>query len=344
MLTLLDHSLTVSSDWDHPMTWVYLAGERKTGKTIKIGKTTQATVRQRLKSVNGAQMNDEEYVLLAAVRGDGTAESALHDYFKDYRQARGSHTEYFDAEPALIEYVLWLRTQHFVSINDVDVERLVLKEDRNHWIARPDRRVPPPPDDEDALFSRHLQTQGGLAGTAWAWMPDPLASFQDYFTPPDLVRRAWDAMDGIDLDAASHFLANRDLWSAGVEIPDYYTAGRSAMDHPWKERVWLNPPYGENREWFQRIAHEMEVGHVRQLCMLSPMYAFNTKQALPYMAKAEGMVVLSPTPKFKNPADPAATGINHPHAIVYWGDRCREFFAAFDGVGIPCELVLGRIS
>ncbi len=334
-LTLLDHSLTVRID----MTWVYLAGERS-GQIIKIGKTDKPTVRDRLRSVNGDQWYGREFVLLAAVRGDSTAEAALHAYFKRFQlKEAGSRTEYYEAAPELVEYVLWLRAQHFVSLNEDDPETLVLLEERNHWIARPDRRVSPPVADTDALFSRHVQLQGPLAATAWSWMPDPLASFQDYFTPPDIVRRAWDAMGGIDLDAASHFLANKDLWAAGVQIPDYFTIGRSAFEHPWKKRVWLNPPYGENLIWFRRLSDEMCAGRVRQLCMLSPMWAFNTKQALPYVSQATGMVVLSPAPKFKNPADPTKTGHNDPHAIVYWGDRRDEFFAAFADVGIACQLV-----
>ena len=337
-LTLLDHRLAVCVDWD-PMTWVYLAGEANDGKIIKIGKTnTSETVRQRLKTVNGGQHSDERYVMLAAVRGDKTAEKALHDYFEQYRQQRGSHQEYFYAEPPLVEYALWLRQQHFTSLDDRDTENLLSLEERNYWLARPDRRQPPPPDDPTQLLSPFLQFTGPLAGTAWNWMPNPLHSFQDYFTPPDIVRRAWEAMGGIDLDAASHFLANKDLVAAGIEIPVYYHASHSAHDHPWKERVWLNPPYGENRLWFDDIGREMTAGHIRQLCMLSPMWAFNTKQAMPYMARAAAMVVLSPTPKFKNPADPTLTGTNNPHAIVYWGERVTEFRAAFDDLGIFCRL------
>lgn len=92
------------------MTWVYLAGEANDGKIIKIGRTVKEgqTVRERLKTVNGSQHSDEKYVMLAAVRGDQSAEKFLKDYFADYRQPnRGGHTEYFYAEPPLVEYALW---------------------------------------------------------------------------------------------------------------------------------------------------------------------------------------------------------------------------------------------
>ena len=179
--------------------WVYVLGERQ-GAPIKIGKTDAATVRERINGVNGAQMSDQEFVLLAAVRGDPTAEKELHDYFGGCRQPRGRHREYYHATDELIGYVLWLRSQWFVSLDANDTPDLVGEEERNHWLPRPERRLAPPPPDADALFSRHLQLQGPLAGTEWSWMPDPNASFQDYFTPADIVRRAFDAMGGIDLD------------------------------------------------------------------------------------------------------------------------------------------------
>ena len=63
----------------------------------------------------------------------------------------------------------------------------------------------------------------------------------------------------------SHFLANKALRQAGVDIGDYYTVNRNAHDHDWKDRVWLNPPYGDYLPWFERMAHEMKAGRVRQV-------------------------------------------------------------------------------
>ena len=319
------------------MSWVYILGERD-GRAVKIGRSDGATVAPRLKQVNGEQMSDESFVLLAAMRGDATAETALLDYFAQWRQPRGRRREYHEPVTEIVEYVLWLRSQWFVSLDATDTAEIVAEEERNHWIPRVDRRLPAPPDDPDALFPRHLQLAGPLAGTAWAWMPDPYASFQDYFTPPDIVARASQAMGGVDLDAASHFLANKAFWQAGVHVGDYFTVNRSAFDHDWAERVWLNPPYGDYLPWFTRMADEMAAGRVRQVCMISPMWAFSTQQAREYVLAADAMVVLVPTPKFTNPANPDKTGTNQPHAIVYWGNRRAEFLAAFAEIGIACHL------
>ena len=47
--------------------WVYILGERK-GATIKIGRTDATTVGERIRTVNGEQMSDDDFVLLAALR------------------------------------------------------------------------------------------------------------------------------------------------------------------------------------------------------------------------------------------------------------------------------------
>ena len=328
------HSTAVSPDM-----WIYLLGEATEGKTVKIGKTSAATMAVRIESIDRDQHSAERYVLLAAMRGESRAEKATQDYFDEYRLTnRGSHREYFRAESPLVEYMLWLRAQYCVSIDPVDTEELIPAEDINFWLPRPERRMTAPPDDPDTLFSRHVQLQGTLAGTAWNWVPDPMASFQDYFTPPDIVRRAGEAMGGIDLDPASHFLANKRLILAGVHIGRYFTRAHSAFDNDWNGRIWLNPPYGDYLPWFERIAEQMRIGHVQQVCMISPMWAFGTKQARPHMARATAMIVLSPTPEFFNPGDPTKTGRNDPHGVVYWGDRRSDFLDAFGDIGIPCTL------
>jgi hypothetical protein len=322
--------------------WVYFLGEAKEGKVIKIGSSKQRTVAERIRGVDNNMLN-EHYVLLAALRGEARAETDAQDYFDHVRlRNRGKHKEYFEAVPELVEYVLWLRAQHCVCIDPQEVEDVYPAEDVNYWLPRPERRIPPPRGeieyDRPQLMPRDAQLMGHLAGTAWAWMPDPLASYKDYFTPPDIVKRAWRAMGGIDLDPASHFLANKRFIEAGIRIGEYFTRSHDAFEHDWHGRIWLNPPYGDYRPWFERIAGEMAAGRVEQVCMISPMWAFGTKLAQPHMARASAMVVLSPTPEFYNPGDKTKTGSNNPHGVVYWGDRRADFLAAFADAGIPCAV------
>lgn len=317
--------------------WIYVLGN-SVGNTVKIGHTKQKQVRKRLKTVERAEMSDDTYVLLAAVRSTKVGEDCVHDYFAEFRQPRGSHKEYYAAADPIVEWVLWLRQQWFVSFRDTDTEADAYDAHPDDWIPKPGRRESRPPTDTTKLIQDHVQLVGPLAGTDWDWLPDLTASFQDYFTPPEIVAAAGEAMGGIDLDAASHWIANRRLHEHGVDVGDYYHTNRSSFTHDWGAKVWLNPPYGENDRWFKRALEMMDAGRTTQLCMLSPVYAFSTVIAREIMSRAAAAVLLSPTPKFHNPADPGKTGTNLPHAVVYWGSCRQEFNRAFAPFGIPFVL------
>ena len=86
--------------------------------------------------------------------------------------------------------------------------------------------------------------------------------------------------------------------------------------------------------------------------MLSPVWAFNTNIAKPVIDRSSGMVLLSPTPKFWGrhksgrivDEGSEELGVNHPHAILYMGDRVNEFKDAFAKYGIPMRLDIADLG
>lgn len=322
------------SEESGPVMWVYVLGNQD-GTTIKIGHTKKRRVIDRMSDVARAEMSDDTYVMLAAVRSTKNGEDYTHDHFAQWRQPRGTHKEYYDAVEPIVAWVLWLRQQWFVSFVPTDTEADAYEAHPDDWVPRPGRREQRPPTDPTKLIQDNVQLEGPLAGTAWAWMPGLTTSFQDYFTDPEIVRAAWDAMGGIDLDAASHWIANRRLHEHGIAVGDYFHTNKSAFTHHWMPSVWLNPPYGENDRWFKRALEMMDAGVTEQLSMLSPVYVFSTGIAQTIMRRASAAVLLSPTPQFFNPGAPHKTGTNLPHAIIYWGSRRCEFLQAFSRFGIP---------
>lgn len=322
---------------DDTLMWIYVLGE-VTGADIKIGHTRNPVLVRRLGEVDD-EANDDTYVLLAAVHSQATGENKAKAYFRERgltrKKGTSSRTEYFVAAEEVVEWVLWLRQQWYVSFDPTDRLEDAHEEHFSTWIPSPERRSARPPVDATKLVQDYEQLIGPLANTAWSWMPDMTASFQDYFTPPELVARAITAMGGIDGDAASHWIAQKRLRQAGVEIPEYLHTNKSAFTHDWFDRTWLNPPYGENDRWFKRAIEMMDAGITTQLCVLSPIYAFTTGIAAEIMRRSEAAIILTPTPRFHNPGDPTKDGTNLPHAIIYWGDRRREFLNAYSGTGIP---------
>lgn len=335
---------------EEPRGWVYVFGATD-GHAVKLGETRQ-TLRERLDQVNREQMTDDRYCLLVAVRGSKSDETALKKVVGEKlskRVKKGYRTEYFEPTDALVGWINWLRAMPYAasSLDDQDVAE---QPGSDYWLPDGHARCSPVErrwwnaNNGDHLFDPEKQFQGPLADTAWNFLRDPTVAYQDYFTDGPIVRAASVAMDGIDYDVASHKMAQRRLlehFDLGEWAPrDYYTKTRSAFENLWLGNIWLNPPYGENERWFERYLEQAALGYAKQLCMISPVHAFNTKQALPFMRKVAAMVLLSPTPPFFNPGDPSATGTNLPHAVVYCGHRETEFLAAFSDFGIRMRLVL----
>lgn len=314
------------------MNWIYIFGERG-GADLKVGRTTGAVAAGRLDQVNGEQTTEESYVCLAAVLGTKNEEKAIKDHFEPIRRAKGRRTEYFDPMPELVEYAAWLRSQYFASPDGTDRQEDWVVVEPDVWLPDGEARRMPRPDHDPEKIVQDFETfHGPLAGTPWSWFPDPKASIQDYFTPPELIDAVREGMGGIDLDAASHWLANRTL-----KIPRYFHRGFSAFEHDWEGRVWLNPPFGDNDPWWKRVVEFVEAGKVEQICIVSPVWAFTTHQAEPLMKHVAATVLLTPTPKWwGNPNE--KVGSNHPHAIVYIGPRVAEVLAALEPWGIPMEL------
>ena len=318
--------------------WIYLFGERN-GVDIKIGETKASRADIRLGTVNGDQTTMENYVCLAAAVGATKDETRLKEYFGHLqRQDKGTRKEYFRPEPELVEYAAWLRAQWFVSPDGEDEREGFDVVDPTFWTPDPYRRMSKPPDDPTKFIQDYDTWGGPLAGTAWSWLPNPKASVQDYFTPPEIVDAAREGMGGIDLDAAGHPRANREL-----RIPRIFLMSYSAFDNDWEGKVWLNPPYGENDRWWPRVMEFVDSGQVEQICILSPVWAFTTQIARPLMERADAMLLLEPTPKFWGNSE-GRTGTNNPHAIVYIGDRRREVLGALSSFGIPMTLQLDALT
>ncbi len=324
--------------------WMYLLGENRSADW-KIGHTKDPTIRKRVKSVNGSQTADERYVLLAGVRASTKDEEAVKEYFQPHlRTTKGTRTEYFVCADECVEWISWMRRQWFVTIDPDARQNDWPHVDPSHWLPDPLRREPRPTPEPDRLVQPFTALQGPLAGTAWDWLPERRASVKDFFTPPEIVQAGAQAMGGIDVDLASHWLAN-----FVHRIPLYYDVTKSAFDHEWIGNAWLNPPYGNNAPWFEKAQHHLATGSLEQLIILSPLWAFTTQVARPLMEMAAASLVFAPTPSFwcSLDADNAPDdwkGSNHPHAVVYFGSRRSEFLASFARFGLPFNFAWDEIQ
>jgi hypothetical protein len=313
----------------------------------KIGKTSKHLAQragQRMGEHFAKKFGAEE-TLLVAFNSDAAVEKNLHNHFARLRV----DGEYFRPDRELDEYIFWLRHQTFSWLNEDDGP-----DDQVHWLdvcPLSDRRMALPV--SDALISEedsYPPAEGtlDLRGTIWSRFAIYRPPWNDYYTPPWIISAVRAGMGGIDLDAASHWSANR-----VHQIPRYFSKQDDAHRQEWTGRVWLNPPYKNNQPWIDDILKHWSSGAVSQIAWLSPSYVFNKQQAQPVMDLASLVICLTcptdnmfwghggPTKTRPRdiwcPVDQPALGVNQPHWIVYLGNRHTAVADAFlaTGKGYP---------
>jgi ParB family chromosome partitioning protein len=90
------------------------------------------------------------------------------------------------------------------------------------------------------------------------------ASRNEWYSPPEVIEAARQAMGGIDLDPASCAVANQI-----VQADRFYSLKEDGLRQPWFGRVWLNPPYAKLAPRFvSRFAEQFRAGAVQQGVLL----------------------------------------------------------------------------
>jgi phage N-6-adenine-methyltransferase len=84
-------------------------------------------------------------------------------------------------------------------------------------------------------------TQSGLLKIANGSHVSLNSGENEWYTPPQYVEAAREAMGSIDLDPASCETAQ-----ANVKAERYFDIDQNGLDKPWRGNVWLNPPYSKD--------------------------------------------------------------------------------------------------
>lgn len=95
----------------------------------------------------------------------------------------------------------------------------------------------------------------------------------EWYTPADCIELARKVLGVIDLDPASS-----DLAQETVKAEKYFTAAENGLNHIWKGRVFLNPPYSQPDIglFVAKLVAEIRLGNVAEAILLTHNYTDTT--------------------------------------------------------------------
>ena len=99
----------------------------------------------------------------------------------------------------------------------------------------------------------------------------------EWYTPGKYIKSVRAVLGGIDLDPASCEQANR-----VIKAKKIYTASDSGLDHTWRGRVFINPPYSDNKKFAEKLRDEYSTGNVTEAIALLGAHAIETQWFAPY--------------------------------------------------------------
>ena len=152
----------------------------------------------------------------------------------------------------------------------------------------------------------------------------------EWYTPPTIVEACRSAMGGIDLDPASHEVAN-----SCVKAKRYFTVEDDGLAQEWTGRVFLNPPYSKRAgkaEFIAKLAEAFDAGTVTAATVVLS-YDFSAAWFEPLRGRYAAICLCRGRVQFYK----AIPGDGHDPAlgtsIVYLGADVPAFVAAFDSIG-----------
>jgi ParB family chromosome partitioning protein len=251
--------------------------------------------------------------LLCEVRGKVADETFIKKHFRGI--AIPGEDEVFWPKAEITDYVRWLRDQWFVAVaetSDAERENLPVV-DATTWLPNSTRTKPRP---------QHL-----LPGMSGAFdMGQREITGDDFYTNEIIIDAARTLMGGIDLDPASHAIANR-----VVRATRFFTVSDDGLLQRWSGRVWLNPPFSHWDEWVVKVLSEWRAGGIQEMCVLSAMRTLTARYFAPLLGECDGVCIIHGRIKFWGGV--AGDSPDDGHAIFYFGSRRAEFRESFSQLG-----------
>lgn len=298
------------------MNWIYFFWVEELSQ-IKIGRTTGPRGK-RQKQLETDQFGKKYTLqLLCEVKGSANCERELHRYFASERVSPTS--EMFEPSERLVDFIRWLRDQWFVAdkeMSDLERDNLAMV-DFGNWAP-----------DERRRKSASTAILPGFHGPLD--LGERVVTGDDFYTNEIIIEAARRVLGRIDLDPASHPIANEK-----VKAEQFFTVHDDGVTKQWHGRVWLNPPFSEWSRWVPKILSEFSSGRVEALCVLSAMRTVTAKYFAPLLESCQCLCIIHGRIKFWG--GKAGDSPDDGHCIFYFGEDTEQFQKEFSELGTCFE-------
>lgn len=155
----------------------------------------------------------------------------------------------------------------------------------------------------------------------------------EWYTPPDLIKRAHHVMGRVDLDPASCPIANRT-----VKARMFYTKAMNGLNLalPWAGRVWLNPPYGRGPQsagaFIERLVSEWQSRRVTEAIVCLNLNSMSSEWFRPLHDVASAHGIAYGRPSYIAPDDQEDSSPTKGTVLVYLGASPEKFAAAYGDI------------
>lgn len=149
-----------------------------------------------------------------------------------------------------------------------------------------------------------------------------------WFTPAQYIEAARKVMGGIDLDPASHPVAQQTVCA-----DKFFTYEDDGLAGPWNGRVWLNPPYAQPLigQFIVKLREEVGSGRVEQAILLTHNY---TDTSWFHQAEETAALLCFTRGRIKfYDLDGEECAPTQGQAFFYYGDRTSDFSSVFSQFG-----------
>jgi hypothetical protein len=151
----------------------------------------------------------------------------------------------------------------------------------------------------------------------------------EWFTPSEYIEAAREVLGEIDLDPASHAIAQ-----TTVRAKRFFTALDDGLSRPWSGRVWLNPPFatGLIERFINKLVDEIRSGRVSASIALTYNHT-DTGWFHAAARAAYSICLLSGRVYFLAPSGEECSP-RHGQAFFFFGADSARFDAIFGKLGL----------